>query len=787
MESLIKIIKSEKINYDVNIKKYVKKSFFYLIAFFISRINFFDIFSIFGLALYISGVKCKVNDVFFKISLILGVIAGGNDKYLAILICFMFFTFLIEYKNEKIKSIGFELSRINTLKLAIIFATLYILLDVFLSFNNENFESEFFWLVYSKCFLNAILIITTGTILTKSIKIFFKRSGSMIKINDEYIICASFITILTLIGMNGIFIRGIYLEELVILLLIEVTSYVTNGYTSVFIGTLLSIPLMIENRYMFNFSGISIIGLIMGNLRKTNKWMYSVIFFAISSMFYLMMADSLNLTITFMSSLVISQMIFLIIPKVVYDKLANDYDELSKLKRKNYYEKFKEKVEQVVKNQSEKFYTLADTYESVVLDKKETKISDKRKIIDDLMLGVCKGCINNSTCLKNNFYKTYSNMLEDISLCEEKEKLKIENLNLKKCVRSEEYVECIYKKLQEIRKEENIIKEDNILKDMIKRQFLEAGKSIENLGNELVNYKACRTYIEDDIYELLERRGIDLKFVDVSENVNKNIIIELGMSIEYEKLLTKITNVISRYLRVKYDFEILEYDKEMKDMKIILKEKEKFTLKYGLFESSKDEKEISGDRYSIIKYANGKVMVSLADGMGKGKKARNESKKVIELLESVVSLGFDDEYMIEFINSNMYGANKEEYATLDVAIIDTYTGECKFIKNAAMTTFVKRKNEIFEIEGNSMPIGIINSPKASLSSLKIEKGDRIFMLTDGVIDNINTKGSKKQYLKEVLSLNSLKTIQSLVNQIGIKISIENILKDDMTLIGIEVE
>ena len=56
-------IKSE-INIDMN--RIFKRVGFYLCIFFISRINFYEIFSIFGLSLYIAGVKNKINNVIFK-------------------------------------------------------------------------------------------------------------------------------------------------------------------------------------------------------------------------------------------------------------------------------------------------------------------------------------------------------------------------------------------------------------------------------------------------------------------------------------------------------------------------------------------------------------------------------------------------------------------------------------------------------------------------------------------------------------------------------------------------
>ena len=49
---------------------------------------------------------------------------------------------------------------------------------------------------------------------------------------------------------------------------------------------------------------------------------------------------------------------------------------------------------------------------------------------------------------------------------------------------------------------------------------------------------------------------------------------------------------------------------------------------------------VSGDNYALLQKETGKVVMSLADGMGSGVGACRESEKVIELLEQFLEAGF---------------------------------------------------------------------------------------------------------------------------------------------------
>ena len=77
--------------------------------------------------------------------------------------------------------------------------------------------------------------------------------------------------------------------------------------------------------------------------------------------------------------------------------------------------------------------------------------------------------------------------------------------------------------------------------------------------------------------------------------------------------------------------------------------------------------------------------------MGSGPEARKSSKIAIKMLERLLTSGFEKDTSIKLINSTL-SANTEEdmYATLDIQILDLYSGNIEFIKNGACPTYKKR-------------------------------------------------------------------------------------------------
>ena len=123
--------------------------------------------------------------------------------------------------------------------------------------------------------------------------------------------------------------------------------------------------------------------------------------------------------------------------------------------------------------------------------------------------------------------------------------------------------------------------------------------------------------------------------------------------------------------------------------------------------------------------------------MGSGYGASAQSKAAVDMLESFLESGFDKDMAVNLINSVLVlKSDEDSTCTMDIAMIDLFSGEVEFIKIGAAPTYIKKDSRVEIIRSASLPAGILPGVDAELSRKAMDAGDMIIMVTDGVIDSM---------------------------------------------------
>lgn len=214
----------------------------------------------------------------------------------------------------------------------------------------------------------------------------------------------------------------------------------------------------------------------------------------------------------------------------------------------------------------------------------------------------------------------------------------------------------------------------------------------------------------------------------------------------------------------------------------------RFDVVYGVARANKNGSPVSGDNFSVSTSNGGKTIVSLADGMGSGDGACEESRRVVELLEQSIDAGFREESAIELINSVFSVSDTVGIpVTVDMCVIDTFLGVCNCIKLGAASTYIRRKGWVDVIESDTMPIGVLPDIDYDSTTKKLYDGDYIVMVSDGVMEALPFL-EKEEILTEIIAGVRRRTpeqmadeiLQDALNYIG------RYPSDDMTVIVIGI-
>lgn len=153
-----------------------------------------------------------------------------------------------------------------------------------------------------------------------------------------------------------------------------------------------------------------------------------------------------------------------------------------------------------------------------------------------------------------------------------------------------------------------------------------------------------------------------------------------------------------------------------------------------------------GDKENVVRLSSGKVMIVLSDGMGHDAPAARNSRYAVSLIESFYKAGFEHKTVLRSVGGLLALRGKEEFNAVDIAVIDTFTGDVDIIKQGARESFIVRKGEVEVVECGSLPLGIVLGAEPVTYSTRLTPGEFLVMVTDGVIDAIGREG-----LTELLS------------------------------------
>ena len=323
------------------------------------------------------------------------------------------------------------------------------------------------------------------------------------------------------------------------------------------------------------------------------------------------------------------------------------------------------------------------------------------------------------------------------------------------------------------------------------RQLGQIGEVITSFQTELSEQPVRAEVFEGRVSETLYRMGVLVTKAVLLKDKNDRVEVYISCTIEKEQLVTgkmlaqRIGKLLSKRMVCVNRGEDLVTREESRFSFV---EEGSFMLTTGVVRKNRQGEELCGDNFSVTKVDSQKAVLMLSDGMGSGESAYLKSEQIVELLEQLLSAGFRRELAIELLNSFIsFLADGSISSTLDLAMIDLYTGMVDFIKLGASTTFIKRKDRVECIHSTSLPVGVLEQVEFDTCARRLYDGDIIVMVSDGVLDGIIFE-NKEAYLADLIASANSNNVQTIAEHImeDIEAMQRGSLRDDSTILVIGV-
>lgn len=318
-------------------------------------------------------------------------------------------------------------------------------------------------------------------------------------------------------------------------------------------------------------------------------------------------------------------------------------------------------------------------------------------------------------------------------------------------------------------------------------QFNEMAKLMENYTKPVYEEKKALFGMDDYIKHRLREQKITARKIFINENSKGMLEIRLyakkrkKSNISADVMKSVISEAVGKKLRLSEE-SLLDVTEEYNEY--VLFEEVNFMTISGTARQTKGSEDYSGDNFAVMSLDSGQTFMSICDGMGSGKRAKKYSEIVIDLLEKMIDSGFEESTILKLANSIMLTGNQwQEPATVDMALIDQYSGICQFLKLGAACTYIKRGNWVECIKSTSLPMGVLEEVDMETITKKLYDGDFVIMVSDGIVDALDCPDKEEAMGRIIMDIHTANPKQMAISVLSQALAkCKGVPEDDMTVI-----
>ena len=582
--------------------------------------------------------------------------------------------------------------------------------------------------------------------------------------DHEEMISLVLIGFMAIYGLPDIMVADVSLMEVIVYFLLPLLGYLYGAGIGAVAGAAGGMLLAVTGQSGEVIGSLCLLGICAGMLRKQGKlWMLSA--YLVTAVSLEVMLNGQMLSSGTIKAIILDSVILMLLPDKILRKIRFAVKGWS---REEQGQQFHDRIKYKLKDFSESFENLSQVLAKQGMEKSSFSKRDVRALMQEMSQQVCEHCENRERCV-GQIALARSESIGMLAMAQEHGALALEQMPVefvRECIHPERF---LMETNQSLRIARRILSFQNKLaqnRQVIAGQMAQVGDLMQELAENITEMNHLPVEIEDVIRKEFGNMNVAIEELSIYEDKSQRIEIHMLASTVRGRLVTAkeaaavLTDLIGRpFIASRESRNVVPREA----CQLVFVEDTPFYAITGVARTAKEGEEVSGDTFSCLSLPNGELLLALSDGMGSGESALEDSQTVIELLEQMTEAGFSKVAAIRLINS-LYMPEEENmhYATADVVVIDLYQGSCQFIKNGAAATWIRKAHELERVEGQALPVGVVQDAEPYLKKTNINSGDYVIMMTDGVADVF---AGKEEELEELLSEKKIVNPQELAETI----------------------
>ncbi|MBR2152526.1 MAG: SpoIIE family protein phosphatase [Clostridia bacterium] len=539
---------------------------------------------------------------------------------------------------------------------------------------------------------------------------------------------------LCLMAIYPLTIADISIPRIVAIMVVLISARYGRAQGGAISGICAGLTLCVSNKDMiFAAAGMSLGGLMSGVLGATGRFGTAVAFVLANGIVCVGAYNGYD-TLIFLYEVAIATALFVIIPKSITSKVSKMFVPPAEL---HDADGMRENVVMRLKFASDALGDVASTVENVSekLSKMETR--DFNSVFTKTEDKVCSRCGLRIYCWETSRGQTLTALLSAVKSLRNHNSVSADDFPkefLDKCAHPEKILEALSNNFSAFMAAEAADKRLNEVRTVISEQMDGMSQMLFELAKEFEEAYAFDPITASRLETAL--RAARITPTDIACQIDKygrlsaeiRMEIPVGERVNRAILLRELSKVSDR------EFDIPTVTKVGSYCLLTLNEKAVYNVDFGIVHVNSEGNTVCGDAASCFVDTRGRAVMILSDGMGSGGRAAVDGTMACGLMTRLIKAGFGMDCALRVVNSAMmYKSRDESLATLDVTVIDLFSGATEFYKAGAPETIVCRKGKTCIVEGETLPAGILQDVGFDKSELMLSKGDKIVMVSDGAL------------------------------------------------------
>ena len=354
---------------------------------------------------------------------------------------------------------------------------------------------------------------------------------------------------------------------------------------------------------------------------------------------------------------------------------------------------------------------------------------------------VCKHCVLCSQCWQRDYVTTLAALNDVTQPMLKRGRAELSDFPYhfaSRCVRLPELMRAINSALFALRERQSLKQQEEENQNLLARQYAGITDILRQVSAE-----ASQDYTAQPMREKQVRRYAAafgwIDRVSVLRDASGRMVVELyGEGIgDVEKQAGGFSAGLSALLGVG-----LTAPKRVEDelgTRLVLRERAPFRAVVGAGRQQKEGSSVSGDSGCYFLTDDGVACLLLADGMGTGAAAAQDSRTLLSSMERFLRAGISPVDALKAVSPAFrLRSGGMRFITLDTLTIDLFTGKAESLKCGAAPSYLRIGGRWTKLDTKTLPIGLAEEDgHAETVPLRLGHGDLFVMLSDGVSDGVD--------------------------------------------------